>query len=414
MVTYVGRFHPPGRAILYHCKGTILHHHKGRVISDYWHSAKIMAGILARRVLTGPHSVQVSIVDACNYRCVMCWEHSSEIEGRGADDLARDYHATKKNKATVMDYGVYESFVRSLRKTGTRDISFAGIGEPLLHKRIVDAVVLAKALDMQVWITTNGSLLTPDLMKELTRAGLDDINISLNAGAAGEYGLVHANQDNSRFNQIMENLVWLREYKRRQAVGFPRVTLSHVISNLNSHRAVEMMECAVRIGAIAVSYRPVDTCAQTSRFSLGTEERETLSRTLPAAAGLGNKNGISSNVDTFFQLLALRDAGNIPSPCFAGWLYPFVLANGDVTYCCISREVLGNLAERSFESIWFDPRRRELDKTAIRIHKTQKPVSKSRCRGCELTLSNQRIYNRLWPLWGRAGGTARPASNYQG
>lgn len=331
----------------------------------------------------------------------MCWEHSSEFEGWGADNLSREYHAGKKNKSTVMDYDIYESFVRSLRSTGTREISFAGIGEPLLHKRIVDAVTLAKSLGMKVWITTNGSLLTRDLMTELLSAGLDDINVSLNAGATEEYALVHTNQDANRFEEIVNNLVWLKDHKLHGGFDTPRVTISNVVSNLNSHRVVDMMDVAVKVGAVSVTYRPIDICPQTERFALGPADMEILAGGFAAAAELGKSKGIGNNIDFFYRLLALREAGNIPSPCFAGWLYPFVLANGDVTYCCISREVLGNLEERSFKAIWFDPQRRYLNDQAIRIHKTQTPLPKSRCSGCELTLSNQRIYDRLWPLWGR-------------
>ncbi len=375
---------------------------KENPINDYWHSAKILTGILSGRVLTGPRSVQVSIVDNCNYRCVMCWEHSSEISGGGADDLARNYHAGKKNKAKVMDFEVYEAFIRNLRKTGGRDISFAGIGEPLLHKRIVDAVELAKSLGMRVWITTNGSLLQPDLMAELAHAGLDDLNVSINAGAAREYGLLHAGQDVKQFDKIVANLTWLRDYKRRSAQETPRLMLSNVICNLNSHRAFDMMKTAVSIGADAISYRPIDIFQQTSKYALSPGDKERLAGQFLSAGRLARDSGITTNIDSFYQLLELRASGTIPSPCFAGWLFPFVLANGDVTYCCVSRQVLGNLAEQSFESIWFDPARRALNDAAVTMHKTQRPLPKSRCLGCEQALASSRIYRYLWPRWGGA------------
>ena len=369
------------------------------------HNSLIAAGIISRRVLTGPHSVQISIVDACNYRCVMCWEHSSELEGLGADELARSYHDQRKNGSMVMDFAIYESLVRSLGSMGTREISFAGIGEPLLHKRIVEAVALAKSLGLRVWITTNGSLLNRDIIKELADAGVDDIGVSINAGSREEYGLVHANQEAGRFDEIVENLTWLREYKRSRGNAGPRVTLSNVVSNLNSHRVVDMMQTAVKVGAVNVTYRPIDVFDETRKFALGKKEMDKLTGDFQAAAVLGKRNNIGENIDFFYRLLEMRKSENLPSPCFAGWLYPFVLANGDVTYCCISRELLGNLSQRSFESIWFDPARRRLNKEAARMHKTQTPLPKSRCAGCELTLSNQRIYNRLWPLW---GSPARP------
>lgn len=331
----------------------------------------------------------------------MCWEHSSEFDGFGADSFSRDYHANRKIKSTVMDFDVYESFVRSLHSTGTREISFAGIGEPLLHKDIIETISLAKSLGMSVWITSNGSLLTHDLISKLVAAGLDNLNISINAGASDEYSLVHSNQENSRFTEIVDNLVWLDKLKKKRNTSFPYISLSNVVSSLNSHRALEMMETAVRVGAVSVSYRPIDVSTYTRKFALGQKDMENLSRAFPQADALGKKNGIINNIDFFYKLLEMRDKGGIPSPCFAGWLFPFVLANGDVTFCCTSREILGNLSERSFADIWFDPNRRKLNQMAIRMHKTQESLPKSRCRGCELMLANMRIYNRLWPIWGR-------------
>lgn len=376
-------------------------------MSDYWQSAKIVTGILSRRVLTGPHSVQVSIVDACNYRCIMCWEHSSVLEGWGADDLARDYHASKENKSTVMDFDLYQDFVTSLRETGTRQLGLSGIGEPLLHKRVVDAVAFGKSKGMSMWITTNGSRLTDDLMEELVQAGLDDLSVSINAGARDEYGLVHSTEQPDTFDRIVENLIWLKEYKQRKGLELPRVSLSNVVSNLNSHRGLEMMETGVKVGAINVSYRPIDTFEQASQFALEHEHLAGLRQSFPAARRLAEEHGITTNTEVFDRLISLRESNTLPSPCFAGWLYPFVLANGDVTYCCVSREVLGNLTEKSFKEIWFSPDRKRLNDIAVRIHKTQQPVPKSRCFGCEQMLANLRIYNRLWPLWGKANTAAR-------
>ena len=92
----------------------------------------------------------------------------------------------------------------------------------------------------------------------------------------------------------------------------------------------------------------------------------------------------------------------------AGWVAPFVLANGDVTFCCLSREVLGNLSESSFGNIWFSSSRRSLNETALRMHKTQEAVPNSRCLGCEQSFQNLKVNRFLWPLLGKskASGTA--------
>lgn len=377
-------------------------------MSEFWHSAKIVAGIVSRRVLTGPHSVQVSIVDACNYRCIMCWEHSSELDGWGADDLARDYHDQKAFKSTVMDFELYKSFVASLRRTGTRQLGLSGIGEPLLYKQIVEAVAYAKEQGMSTWITTNGSRLNQELIEDLVKAGLADLSVSINAGARDEYRMVHTTSEDSGFDEIVENLVWLKEYKQKNALELPRVSLSNVVSNVNSHRGLEMMETGVKVGAGNVSYRPIDAFTQAEKFALSEADISRLRQTFPAASELAGKHGIATNIDIFNDLLSLRESASIPAPCFAGWLYPFVLANGDVTYCCVSREVIGNLNEQSFEEMWFARERKRLNDMALKIHKTQKPLPKSRCIGCEQMLANLKIYRRLWPLWGRPGTHPAP------
>lgn len=378
------------------------------LMSDFIHKAKIVAGIVSNRVLTGPHSVAVSIVDACNYRCIMCWEHSSELDGWGADKLAKDYHDQKKFKSTVMDIDLYKDFITSLSRTGTRQLGISGIGEPLLHKDIVEAVAFAKSKGINVWITTNGSRLSPDLMAGLAEAGLDDLSVSTNGGAAAEYGLVHSNQEGDKFDEIVDNLVWLKNYRQERGTSLPRTSLSNVVSNLNCNRILEMMETGVKAGAVSVSYRPIDVFPGADKYSLSQQDIESITRDFKGAEELAARNGITTNTNIFSQLLDLRQSDFIPAPCFAGWLYPFVMANGDVTYCCVSREVLGNLTEQSFEEIWFSRDRKHLNSIALNIHKTQQPVPKSRCVGCEQMLSNLKIYRRLWPLWGKPG---RPASS---
>lgn len=370
-------------------------------MANFLHSTKIAAGIVTGRVLTGPQSVQLSLVDSCNYRCFMCWEHSSELEGWGADELAREYHANKKNKSTAMDFDMYRAFVSSLRQTGTRKLSFAGIGEPLLHKQVAEAVSFAKSKGMAMWITTNGSRLDRDLMTDLAKAGLDDLCVSINAGSPDDYALVHKNQEPARFDEIIENLAWLDEYKRRKALDHPRVTLSNVISKMNSGNVKGMMESGIRVGASKVSYRPLGAFPLTERFMVDDEHLADLRASFSEVQLLGKQHGIETDIDDFDNLMTLREDSAIMAPCFAGWLFPFVLANGDVTFCCLSREVVGNLADSSFESIWYSSQRQKLNQIATRIHKTQEVVPRSRCHGCEQTLANMRIYRRLWPLWGR-------------
>ena len=371
-------------------------------MNEFWQKSKIVAGIITKRELSGPLWATVSIVDACNYRCIMCWEHSSEVEGWGADKLYREYHANKINKATAMDYGMYQSLVESLASVGTRRLGLHGICEPLMYNQIVDAVAFAKSMGMKVSISSNGALLSHDLIKDLVEVGLDEINISINAGSREEYGQVHPKQDEIRFDQIVENLIWMKEYKATKGKQWPLVSLSNVVSNINSHRGLEMMEVGIKVGAYSVTYRPISTFTNVKQFALNQEDLDTLHDSFNRVRALANIHGISTNIEEFDQLIALRSSNHIPAPCFVGgWLSTMIMANGDVIYCCNSREVIGNLGVASFKSIWFSSERCKLNNIALRIHKTQKPLPKSRCIDCELALLNMKLYGKFWPLWGK-------------
>ena len=281
-------------------------------------------------------------------------------------------------------------------------MTFSGIGEPLLHKRAVDAVAYGKQLGMHVRLTTNGSLLGREIIEELISTGLDDLSISLNAGSSEEYGAVHANQEDIVFRQIMDNLIWLNEYKKKKGLTVPHIHLSHVVSNLNSHRAVEMMESGVASGAVSVNYRPLHTFPHIEKYALGEADLEKLRSSFIEMGRLAEANGIDTNIDEFEQLIDYRKVNDIPAPCIIGWVAPFVLANGDVMHCVVSREVVGNINETSFEDIWMSPSRKRLNGMALRMHRTGVPVPNTRCEGCERMLQNTRILKYLWPLWGKA------------
>ncbi len=60
-----------------------------------------------------------------------------------------------------------------------REVHFHVMGEPLLYPSLTEAVRLARGSGLEAWMTTNGSLLTPDLLTDLRDAGLSHLTISL-------------------------------------------------------------------------------------------------------------------------------------------------------------------------------------------------------------------------------------------
>jgi len=115
------------------------------------------------------HDLRISVTDRCNFRCVYCMP--KEIYGRGYQFLQKDQLLTFEELARLAT--IFASL-------GTKKIRLTG-GEPLM-RRGLDALVrmLAEIPDIDLTLTTNGSLLT-EQAPALAAAGLKRVTVSLDS-----------------------------------------------------------------------------------------------------------------------------------------------------------------------------------------------------------------------------------------
>ena len=112
--------------------------------------------------------LRISVTDRCNFRCVYCMPQ--EVYGRDYRFLERRELLTFEEIARVAR--VFVSLgVRKLRLTG---------GEPLVRRDLERLVEQLAELDVDLTLTTNGSLL-PQKAEALAAAGLRRITVSLDA-----------------------------------------------------------------------------------------------------------------------------------------------------------------------------------------------------------------------------------------
>lgn len=122
--------------------------------------------------LSTPLLLEFHPTHICNFRCNYCIQ-SSEKGFAGGKPFQREH----------MKWEVFELLVNQLKAfpEQIKMVSCAGMGEPLMHPRIVDMVRLFKQSGAvkKVQIITNASLLTHDLARSLLDAGLDQLKVSL-------------------------------------------------------------------------------------------------------------------------------------------------------------------------------------------------------------------------------------------
>lgn len=143
--------------------------------------------------LDTPFVVQIFPVYACNFRCKYCI-HSIDRTKRGfiSDKFVMDFDLYKK---CVDDMTGFPNKIKVLR--------IVGIGEPLLHPKIVDMVkyAVSKGIANKVEIITNASLLTPERSDALISAGLSRLVVSLQGTTKEKY------QETSKADIDFENFI---------------------------------------------------------------------------------------------------------------------------------------------------------------------------------------------------------------
>jgi cyclic pyranopterin phosphate synthase len=113
--------------------------------------------------------LRISVTDRCNFRCTYCMP--KEVFGKDFQFLER---------SQLLSFGEIHRLVRIFRDHGVEKIRITG-GEPLVRRKLERLIeMLADWDDLDLTLTTNGSLLEQKA-RDLRNAGLKRITVSLDS-----------------------------------------------------------------------------------------------------------------------------------------------------------------------------------------------------------------------------------------
>lgn len=132
--------------------------------------------------------LRISLIDRCNLRCVYC------MPEEGIEMIPHD---------EILTFGEIVRICRVMASMGLKKIKLTG-GEPLIRKDVTALVRRLKAIEgiEKVTITTNAVLLA-DMMEDLSDAGVDAINISLDTMDKDLYARITRRD---AFDKVMEGI----------------------------------------------------------------------------------------------------------------------------------------------------------------------------------------------------------------
>src|SRR6476646_126129 len=111
-----------------------------------------------------PEIVQIEATNICNAKCVFC----------PRDEMHR--------RQGIMSFELFCKIVDECAELGISHVRVHNYGEPFVDRKLVEKVRYAKQKGIQeVGMISNGSLITEDVARGMIEAGLDAINISVDA-----------------------------------------------------------------------------------------------------------------------------------------------------------------------------------------------------------------------------------------
>jgi MoaA/NifB/PqqE/SkfB family radical SAM enzyme len=213
----------------------------------------------------------------------------------------------RKVVARAVEYGRVESF------------ALCGLGEPLLHPKVVDFVRIASEAGLRPSVVTNGSLLTEHMSRSLVEAGLRNVNLSIGGHTKETYEAVHRGL---RFDDV-----------RRNALAFLRVAQGRAVLNLQISPTQDTLREAPQMAAF---WR-----AEGARFCFIFPFSSSRGGSLSGAvADAGAQVGLPEGCISIEELFrpTRRDArimrGRTPFVCYAKDRVTFVSWEGRYHLCC--------------------------------------------------------------------------------
>lgn len=275
----------------------------------------------------------------CNLRCRHCYAHS--------DAQRYDQLSTDEAKAMIDDLAAF----------GAPVLLFSG-GEPCVRDDLLELMRYARQAGMRVVISTNGTLITPEMARDFADVGLSYVGISIDG--ARETHDAFRGKDGA-FDETLEGMRNLRAH----GVG---VQVNTTITKMNNHLVQDMHDLALAEGAEAFHpflLVPTGRGEDLVDVELTPEEYEevlTWAYHCQKASPLHFKPTDAPQYYRIIRQLCARE-GRAVTPetygmeamtrgCLGGITFAFISHVGDVQPCGYFDMQLGNVLETPFSEIW--------------------------------------------------------------
>ncbi|MBT3556614.1 MAG: radical SAM protein [Rhodospirillales bacterium] len=285
-----------------------------------------------------PRSVKIELTARCNFNCSFC---------------ATGYKLRDKRD---MDWDFYVKLLKELKADGVEEVGMFYLGESFILDWLPDAIKAAKDAGIEyVFLTSNGSLSTPDKVKACMEAGLGSLKFSLNYADEEQFCSI-AQVKGSLFHTMVDNIKAARGI--RDEGGYECGLYGSYI-DYDGEQGERMAEMVAEFEPYLDEVYALPLYSQADLVSLDEKDR-----------GWDIRGGNPGRAG------CMRP----PVPCWSLFTEARVSFDGHLSACCFDHDGrfrMGDLKEISFMEAWQSP-----DFQALRQAHLNRDVSNTVCRDC--------------------------------
>ncbi len=253
-----------------------------------------------------PIHLDFELAYRCNLKCIMC--------PYGDPKFKHPYMGKK------LDIKVIKKILKEGVQQGLSSVRFSVLNEPLLEKSLVDLIKYAKSIGIiDIFITTNGMLLSEQKSYELIKAGLTHLMVSLDAATPKTYSIIRKGGD---YEKVIKNIKGFLKVRTKTGSRLPLLRLSFTKMKPNAHEVEKFIKMWIdKVDYIAIA---------------------------------GYLNNIEDS-EINKKLAGETMKGRIKFSCWQPWARCTIFANGDVFPCCMNYDrytPVGNIYKNKLTDIW--------------------------------------------------------------
>jgi radical SAM protein with 4Fe4S-binding SPASM domain len=270
--------------------------------------------------------------------------------------------------------GELQRVIKDAAKFGFSTFVFSG-GEPLLREDIFDLISFVKDNRMTACLTSNGYLLNEETAKDLHKAKIDVVNISIEGPKQTHDYL----RGEGTFDKAITALNNLRKNRIE-------TTIATMVSRYNYQHLTYILELAKEYGVSTIRFQPfskifISDILKEKSFLIDKEAIRKAQEIIEQIVKLCNEFNISTNPVSYLRAIPFYLKGKKKTShhgCPALWTTCSINARGDIFPCWVFNngdKLIGNVRKVNLYELWNSKRHDEIKKSIL----------KEGCPGCMMS-----------------------------